>query len=135
MEDIDNKFDRAEKFVERGGKLILKIVTGVVGIVLAIVFAWGQVQDTLDDHGIHIHSEDKEFQEYLIEVETSAGYYEEEVDSAYEDSLYNDYYSLDTIVEGVNDTDVVDIIEEIDVVIDTIIPIDTVIIDTIEIIE
>lgn len=140
MDDLDKKFDRAEKFVERGGKLILKVVTGFVGIALAIIFAWGQINDTLDDHGIHVHAEDEEFQEYLIDMETSAGYYEEEVDSAYEDSLYNVYYHLDEVVEDtveieldtveVDNMDMPDLVDVIEV--DTVaVEVDTLSVDTI----
>jgi len=94
MENIDNKFDKYEKIVERVGKLALKIVTGIVALVIGCTFAWNQLHESLDER--HVHSEDYEFQEYLMDVETSAGY-EGVVDSIYEDSLYTEFYHLDSV--------------------------------------
>lgn len=50
MDDVDSKFDRAEKVWDRLQKLLLKIVGGVVGITLAIYIAYGQLKDKHEEH-------------------------------------------------------------------------------------
>lgn len=42
MENIDEKFDKAEKVVERTSKLILKVISVIVAIVLAIFVGFNQ---------------------------------------------------------------------------------------------
>jgi hypothetical protein len=61
--EIHDKFDKAEAVVERTGKLILKIVTALVGIAIGIVVALEQLD-------YHIISDDPAEEEY----------YEEEID-------------------------------------------------------
>jgi hypothetical protein len=58
--EIHEKFDKAEAVVERTGKLILKIVTVVVGILIAVVVALEQLD-------YHIISEDPADVEYYEE--------------------------------------------------------------------
>jgi len=47
MKEIDEKFDKAEKIVDRLGKLILKIVTGLVALTIAILMAIDQIEEHL----------------------------------------------------------------------------------------
>jgi len=61
-EDVDSKFDKAERFWERLQKLLLKIVGGVVGITLAIYIAYGQLKDK---HAEHFEKEKIEHAEEL----------------------------------------------------------------------
>jgi len=127
-EKIHEKFDKAEAVVERTVKLILKIVTAIGAIVGGVFFTWNQLKD--DIH--HIHEEDEVFQEYLKEVETEEGY-AGPIDSAYEDSLYREFYHLDTI-----STDTPEFIEEDDYHYETEENLDTVIFvpeDTMPVIE
>lgn len=99
MKDINDKFDRAETYIERFSKLILKIVTTLAALIVGIIFAWNQLKTTINEH---VHQEDKQFQQYLKEIESEEVYEGGVVDSAYEDSLYNVYYNLTT--EAVADT-------------------------------
>lgn len=116
MKEIDDKFDKYEKVIERTSKLILKIVTTLAALVGGIVFAWNQLHDNLDSR--HVHEEDTVFQEYLESVEGEE-MYESVVDSAYEDSLYREFYHLDEVLDTIVP------------VFDTIVPInDTLPIDT-----
>jgi len=58
--DIHDKFDKAEAVVERTGKLILKIVTVLVAIIIGIVVALEQLD-------YHIVSDDPSEEEYYEE--------------------------------------------------------------------
>lgn len=61
-EDVDSKFDKAERIWDRLQKLLLKIVGGVVGITLAIYIAYGQLKDK---HAEHFEKEKIEHAEEL----------------------------------------------------------------------
>ena len=50
VENVDNKFDKAERVWDRFQKLLLKIVGGIVGISLAIYIAYGQLKDKHEEH-------------------------------------------------------------------------------------
>jgi hypothetical protein len=114
MKEIDDKFDKYEKVVERVSKLILKIVTTLAALTVGIVFAWNQMHDTLDER--HVHYEDEEFQEYLMEMETSAGY---------EGEVPVDTVFIDTVVIDTTPVDNMDMPDLVDTMV-----VDTVVIDT-----
>lgn len=65
--EIHDKFDKAEAVVERTTKLVLKIVTALVGLAIGIIVALEQLD-------YHIISDDPVDQEEYYEDE----YYEEE---------------------------------------------------------
>ena len=58
--EIHEKFDKAEAVVERTGKLILKIVAAVIGVLIAIVLGLEQLD-------YHIISDDPVEEEYYGE--------------------------------------------------------------------
>lgn len=61
--EIHEKFDKAEAVVERTGKLILKIVTALVGIAVGVILALEQ----LDYHIISDDPTEAEQEEYYEE--------------------------------------------------------------------
>lgn len=61
--EIHEKFDKAEAVVERTGKLILKIVTALVGIAVGVILALEQ----LDYHIISDDPAEAEQEEYYEE--------------------------------------------------------------------
>jgi len=99
MEDINKKFDRAETYVERLSKLVLKIVTTLAALIVGIIFAWNQLKTTINQH---VHQEDEQFQQYLKEIESEEVYNEGVVNAEFEDSLYKAFYQLD--IEPVTDS-------------------------------
>jgi hypothetical protein len=50
VEEVDIKFDKAERIWDRLQKLLLKIVGGVVGISLAVYIAYGQLKEKHREH-------------------------------------------------------------------------------------
>lgn len=77
--EIHDKFDKAEAVVERTGKLILKIVTVVVGILIGVVVALEQ----LDYHIISDDPTDEEI--YYEEVEDQKEFIQKEfIEEQYE---------------------------------------------------
>tara|TARA_R110000796_G_scaffold192641_6_gene309330 strand:+ start:6177 stop:6701 length:525 start_codon:yes stop_codon:yes gene_type:complete len=57
MKDIESKFDKAETYIDRFAKLILKIIGTVVAIALACIFGWKQLHETLDKEGLHAQAQ------------------------------------------------------------------------------
>ena len=99
MKEINDKFDKAETYVERLSKLILKIVTTLAALIVGIIFAWNQLKTTINQH---VHQEDEQFQQYLKEIESEEVYNEGVVNAEFEDSVYKAFYHLDG--EAVADT-------------------------------
>ncbi len=70
--EIHEKFDKAEAVVERTGKLILKIVAAVVGVLIAIVLGLEQLD-------YHIISDDPAEEEYYSdEIQDQKEFIEEQ---------------------------------------------------------
>ncbi len=69
--EIHDKFDKAEAVVERTGKLILKIVTVLVAIIIGIVVALEQLD-------YHIISDEPEEEYYDDEIEDQKEFIEEQ---------------------------------------------------------
>ncbi len=69
--EIHDKFDKAEAVVERTGKLILKIVTVLVAIIIGTVVALEQLD-------YHIISDDPEEEYYEEEIEDQKEFIEEQ---------------------------------------------------------
>jgi hypothetical protein len=79
--EIHEKFDKAEAVVERTGKLILKIVTVLVGITIGIVVALEQLD-------YHIISDDPADEEYY---EEEIQYQKEFIQEEYIEQQYEQY--------------------------------------------
>jgi hypothetical protein len=99
IDEVDKKFDKAEKVWDRLQKLLLKIVGGVVGISLAIYVAFGQLkekhEETVNTHTTkEVSSEIPESapehkEEYKIIKES---YFVDDYGHRKGDTVYVDYY-------------------------------------------
>jgi hypothetical protein len=66
VENVDDRFDKAERIWDRLQKLLLKIVGGIVGISLAVYIAYGQLKEK---HAEHFEKEKIEHSEALKKAE------------------------------------------------------------------
>jgi len=94
VENVDNKFDKAERVWDRFQKLLLKIVGGVVGISLAIYIAYGQLKDKHEEHFEESKIEQVEHEkvkETSSHVEESAPEHKEKYTITKKSYLVDDY--------------------------------------------
>jgi hypothetical protein len=88
MDDIDKKWDRREKHVDRAGKFALKIIGVIAAIALAATLAWYQLRDK------HQEEDPKPAVEQVIPVEKEVEPIEDPVET---EELYvtESYYWID----------------------------------------
>lgn len=82
-QEIDEKFDKWEKVVDRGSKLLIKIGTAVVGVILGLFVALEQ----LDYHIFDSKNQDSPSPETSLAVE----------DSLVNEIVFSDTLDLDTV--------------------------------------